>query len=54
MEVFFYFRGNFLPDFWSSKLSQRGSSIIIVYPWPMKINYNVGYKSGVVTMNLRG
>ena len=48
---FFLFRGNVFPDFGSNK-SKSGSSIIIAYPWLMKIK--VGYKSGVVTLNLRG
>ena len=44
-------RGNVFPDFGFNK-SKSGNSIIIGYPWPMKIK--VGYKSGVVTMDLRG
>jgi len=50
-EGVFKLRGNVFPDFGSNK-SKSASSIIIAYPWPMKIG--VGYKSGVVTMNLRG
>ena len=52
-----YYKGVFLiqrnvfPVFESNK-SKSGSSIIIAYPWPMKIK--IGYKSGVLTMNLRG
>ena len=33
---FFKYRGNVFPDFRTSK-SKSGSSIIIAYPWPMKI-----------------
>ena len=41
------YRGNGFQDF-RSKKSKSGSSIIISYPWPMKIK--VGHKSGVVPM----
>ena len=41
------YRGNGFQDF-RSKKSKSGSSIIIAYPWPMKIK--VGHKSGDVPM----
>jgi len=50
-EFFLNFFNIFPADFGFNK-SKSGSSIIIAYPWPMKIK--VGYKFGVVTMNLRG
>ena len=46
----FYFRGNSFPNFRSNK-SKSGSSIIIAYTLSMKIK--AGFKSGVVTMDLK-